>query len=79
MASKTLHIHNIKLVANDGYQLEYNHDRDTVTISETPPRYTIKKGMYSHHFFDTKTEKAVPLEKVLNILNGWAKGEIWKP
>lgn len=61
----------VKIVAEEGYQLK--REGDTVIMSEKPPRYTLKLGMYSQHFHDTKTGHAVPLDKVLEILNAWDK------
>lgn len=67
--SKTtrLKINGCVLTAKEGYELE--KEGDCITISEKPPRYVLSNGRYSQHFKDTITDKAVPLETVLRMLN----------
>lgn len=57
----------VKIVAQEGYQLK--REGDTVVMTEKPPRYGLKQGMYSQHFVDNRSGNAVPLDKVLEILN----------
>ena len=57
----------VTIVAEEGYTLEQKGD----TVSVVPnDRYVLHNGTYSQHFKDTKTGKAVSLERVLHILNG---------
>jgi hypothetical protein len=55
------------LVAEEGYELK--RDGDEISVIEKQGRYTLCNGRFSQHFKDTKTAQAVPLERVLYILN----------
>lgn len=41
-----------------------------IILSVLQHRYVLKQGTYSQHFYDNKIGKAVPLQKVLDMLNG---------